>query len=191
MPGYGGSPGSIDADPLYADLFSGDCRLRSGASCIDAARSSLVPADTYDLDVDGDTSEPLPVDLGWMPRIVDVPGTIDTGVGFPCVDMGAYEFQPATSVDEAFADGGWPTRILSAAPNPMRATITVEYSTASEGATLEVFDVQGRLVASLSDAAAITRRCARARCAGLDCAEGRRWAEPWLCCRLSSDIGLR
>ena len=35
-------------------------------------------------------------DLDGNARFVDDPDTADTGIGFPCVDMGAYEFQPGS-----------------------------------------------------------------------------------------------
>ena len=51
----------------------------------------MIP-DAYDLDGDGNTSEPTPIDLDGLPRFVDVPGVPDTGAGTPpIVDMGAYE----------------------------------------------------------------------------------------------------
>jgi len=53
-----------------------------------------VPADTADLDGDGNTTERTPYDLDGKPRFVDDLFTPDTGVpGSPVVDMGAYEFQ--------------------------------------------------------------------------------------------------
>jgi hypothetical protein len=57
-----------------------------------------VPADTADLDGDGDTTEPLPLDLGGYPRFLDDSATPDcpwapsTCGTPPIVDMGAYEF---------------------------------------------------------------------------------------------------
>jgi hypothetical protein len=54
-----------------------------------------LPADTWDLDDDGDTTEPLPIDIDGDPRFIDDPATADTGNGTaPIVDMGAYEFFP-------------------------------------------------------------------------------------------------
>ncbi|MFG0251897.1 MAG: hypothetical protein ACF8NJ_03380 [Phycisphaerales bacterium JB038] len=98
--GYGGT-GNINADPSFVNAIGpdgvwgtldDDVRLAAGSPCIDAADCTALPADAYDLDGDGDTTEPLPVDLDGLPRVVDDPNTIDTGVGSPCVDMGAHEF---------------------------------------------------------------------------------------------------
>lgn len=101
-----GTDGNISADPLFvrpagpgpdgqwgtADDDYGNLRLRSGSPCIDAGDNAAVPADTLDLDGDGDTTEPMPFDLAGMPRFVDDPATPDTGAGIPpIVDMGAYE----------------------------------------------------------------------------------------------------
>jgi hypothetical protein len=97
-------PGNIDADPLFVDPDGPDddpntfednnCRLSAGSPCIDAADNEAVPADTFDMDGDGDTDELIPFDLDDNPRFVDDPDTDDTGNGMPpIVDMGAYEFQ--------------------------------------------------------------------------------------------------
>ncbi len=54
---------------------------------VDAGNNAAVPPDSYDLDGDGNTSEPLPLDLGGLPRVVD-----GDGDGTATVDMGAYEY---------------------------------------------------------------------------------------------------
>jgi len=92
--------GNIDGDPLFVDpngaddLFGtgdDDLRLADGSPAIDAADNSAVPADTCDLDGDGNTTEPLPYDLDGTDRLQDHI-TSDTGNGTaPVVDMGAYE----------------------------------------------------------------------------------------------------
>ena len=93
-------PGNIEVYPMFVDLDSGDFRLGAGSPCIDAGDNTMVITDVFDLDDDGDTEEPLPLDLADLPRFVDDPDTEDTGrCGDPCalpiVDMGAYEFQVA------------------------------------------------------------------------------------------------
>ncbi len=100
--GYAGI-GNIDADPLFVDpdglddilgTEDDDLRLSAGSPSIDAGDNDAVPADTFDLDGDGDTSEPLPYDLDGYARLNDDPATIDTGNGTPpLVDMGAYEYK--------------------------------------------------------------------------------------------------
>lgn len=94
---------STFADPLLRDAdgpddnintrADNDFRLAAGSPCIDAGDNSLVPADALDLDGDGDTNEPLPVDFDGRPRLLDDPFTPDSGVGSPpIVDIGAFEF---------------------------------------------------------------------------------------------------
>ncbi len=104
----GGWPGTgnIDADPLFVrdpdpgpdgnwdgvDDDYGDLRLACGSPCLDAGDNGAVPADTLDLDGDGNTTEPIPFDLAGNTRFADDPATVDTGAGSPpIVDMGAYE----------------------------------------------------------------------------------------------------
>jgi Viral BACON domain len=100
--------GCIDADPLFVDpdgpdddpltWHDNDYQLSPGSPCIDAGDNTAVSTDEFDLDGDGDTTEPIPFDLDGNPRFIDDPDTVDTGNGTPpIVDMGAYEFQ----VDQA------------------------------------------------------------------------------------------
>jgi|GEM_PF-4907036 len=73
-----------------------DYRLSGASPCIDAADSTAVPADTYDLDGDGDTTERIPLDHDGGDRFADRLGTPDTGPdpndpNLPVIDMGADE----------------------------------------------------------------------------------------------------
>jgi len=109
-----GGAGSLLTDPLFVrmpdpgvdgqwdgvDDDYGNLQLYGQSPCIDAGNNAAVPADTADLDADGDTSEPLPFDLGGRARFLDDPATADTGAGTPpIVDMGAYEFFPTAKAD--------------------------------------------------------------------------------------------
>jgi hypothetical protein len=96
--------GCIDSDPCFVDIDNPDPKLRNlrlklDSPCIDAGDNDSVPADTSDIDNDGNTVEPIPFDIGGLPRFIDEMCTIDTGnpgvAGPPVVDMGAYEFLPA------------------------------------------------------------------------------------------------
>ncbi len=118
--GYAGI-GNIDFDPLFVDpdgpdgdpntWEDNDLRLAGGSPCIDAADNTAVPPDTLDLDDDGDTTEPMPLDLDGAARFVDDPDTPDTGnpgPPGPIVDMGAYEFQGGPPPPRIYVDDDAP-----------------------------------------------------------------------------------
>ncbi|MEK6675499.1 MAG: hypothetical protein AABZ47_07585, partial [Planctomycetota bacterium] len=88
-------------DPHFADAGNGDYTLTSipisvGKNvCIDAGSHELIPADVLDVDGNGDTSEPVPLDLLRNARQLEDRSTIDTGTtvsGCRVADMGAHEF---------------------------------------------------------------------------------------------------
>ena len=91
-PGYwddNGTPGTF-WDDAWVD--NGDYHLQQGSPAVDAADNTAVPADSVDLDNDLNTTERTPLDLDGLPRFIDDPLVVDTGVGVPTVDMGAYEY---------------------------------------------------------------------------------------------------
>lgn len=109
--GWAGT-GNIDANPLFVDpdgpdddpntWEDNDYRLAARSPCIDAGDNDAVPADMLDLDGDGDSNEPMPVDLDGRLRIADLLSAPDTGNppgGGPFVDMGAYEAQCQGDLD--------------------------------------------------------------------------------------------
>ncbi|MHC4128726.1 MAG: right-handed parallel beta-helix repeat-containing protein [Planctomycetota bacterium] len=110
-----GGLGNISDDPLFVDADGpddvtgtgdDDLRLLSGSPCTDAAENAAVPADSADLDDDGDVLEPVPVDLGGRQRFVDDPDVVDTGAGDPpVVDLGAYEFPADQCPADVDGDG--------------------------------------------------------------------------------------
>lgn len=86
--GFAG-PGNIDSDPRFVrsghfgiegQWIDGDYHLSSSSPCINRADRTLLDLDTMDLDKDGNTSEPVPVDLDGVNR-----------VRASQLDMGAYE----------------------------------------------------------------------------------------------------
>ncbi len=146
--------GVEDADPLFvrppspgpdgawgtADDDYGDLRLREGSPAVDAGLASLLPADRWDLDGDGDTEEPIPIDLDGRLRVQGM-----------APDLGAYESAFAVGAEDEPAPITEPA--LSVSPNPGRGVVTVRYRLAGAGAVrLAVFDVLGREVALLADA---------------------------------------
>ncbi|MBI4718956.1 MAG: S8 family serine peptidase [Planctomycetes bacterium] len=92
-----GVPGM--ADPDGADNVYGtpddDVRLTPTSQCIDYGDNAALPADTADLDGDGDVAEPTPLDLLGSNRRIDHPGLPDVGAppgDAPYVDLGIAEF---------------------------------------------------------------------------------------------------
>lgn len=85
----------LDTDPLFIDADGPDdvpgngddeLGLAPNSPCLDAGSAADLPADSADLDEDGSTLEPLPVDLAGAPRTLD-----GNGDAVAEVDMGALE----------------------------------------------------------------------------------------------------
>ena len=142
----------INADPLFvhppdpgpdemwgtADDDYGDLRLQTSSPAIDFGLTEFLPPDAYDLDADGDTDEPLPVDLAGEPRVVG-----------ETVDLGAYEWQFPVAAESDVAVSAF---TLDAYPNPTRGPVTVSLRLdRSQWAEVVLFDVLGREVAVLHD----------------------------------------
>jgi hypothetical protein len=94
--------GNLDVDPQFADpdgpdnnpltLFDNDYRPSAGSPVNDAGDNALVPPDVHDIDGDGNTSEPTPLDLDFKRRFVEDLLAPNVGGGTPpIVDMGGYE----------------------------------------------------------------------------------------------------
>jgi len=76
---FGDDPRFVDPDGLD-DKFGtedDDLRLRPNSPCINAGDNSALPADSSDLDGDGDTQELVPFDIEGKSRVLD--GTVDIG----------------------------------------------------------------------------------------------------------------
>ncbi|UCC30343.1 MAG: right-handed parallel beta-helix repeat-containing protein [Phycisphaerales bacterium] len=100
--------GNIDTAPLFVDpagldgipgTGDEDLSLLPRSPCIDAGDNTAVPADVHDMDGDGDTDEPIPVDVIGLLRFFDDPCVLDIGNPDPSepdlgiVDLGAFEYQ--------------------------------------------------------------------------------------------------
>jgi len=103
-----GGTGNTDLDPMFVDIDGpddipgnedDDLRLTSGSPCLDSGDGAALPADDHDLDLDGTTAEPLPVDLLGGPRVLD--GDDDSVF---VLDMGALE-KSFTAVESDLDNG--------------------------------------------------------------------------------------
>ena len=98
--------GNVAGSANFLNPAARDYRLGTGAPAIDAGSNLAIPADTYDIDRDGDTTEPWPIDLDGLARRDDAKSVPDTGLGkAPIVDMGAFEYYPdcnANGIEDAF-----------------------------------------------------------------------------------------
>jgi predicted outer membrane repeat protein len=72
--------GNIDADPLFRNTAAGNLHLLSYSPAVDVGNDALLPADSADLDGDGNTAEPIPHDIDGENRVL-----------YDTVDMGADE----------------------------------------------------------------------------------------------------
>jgi hypothetical protein len=76
--GWGAGTQMLTTHP-FVEPFSD--RLSMSSSCVNAGINSAVPADVFDRDRDGNSTEPTPADLAGLPRFVQN------------IDCGAYEKQ--------------------------------------------------------------------------------------------------
>ncbi len=139
---------NISEDPLFVDPVGGDFQLQADSPCIDAANNEALPADTGDLDDDGDVLEEIPFDFFDNVRRIDDGDTPDTGNGTaPIVDMGVHEFGDAwVSVPDV---AGFR---LSSFPNPFNPHTTIMFSLPEPSqVSLNIYDCGGRLVKVLLD----------------------------------------
>jgi len=150
--------GNLDADPFFVDADGpddvtgtedDDFHLLGASPAIDGGLNQGLLFDVFDLDVDGDTQERVPIDLAGNLRVHD------GGTGVLVVDMGVYEFgAPGVLVaaEEEPADLPASPVFLAAYPNPFREKATLRYALPSAGrVVLKVYDMLGREVATLID----------------------------------------
>jgi hypothetical protein len=132
-PGLDGEWGTEDDD--YGDLH-----LQEGSPAVDFGLAEFLPPDTFDLDGDGDTEEPLPIDLDGEPRVLGNE-----------VDLGAYE-SPFTVALEPGAGVPTVSDLAAAYPNPFRRITTLALDVVeAQDVTVELFDLLGRRVATVHD----------------------------------------
>ncbi|HTF88744.1 MAG TPA: right-handed parallel beta-helix repeat-containing protein, partial [Planctomycetota bacterium] len=84
------APDGADNNPLTVN--DNDYRLALGSPCLDAGENASVVPDWFDLDRDGNVTEPVPIDFDGSARFVEIPSAPNTGSGVsPLVDLGAWE----------------------------------------------------------------------------------------------------
>jgi hypothetical protein len=94
--------GNLDVDPWFSDpdgpdndpatVGDNDYRPLGGAPVNDAGDAALIARDLTDIDEDGVSDEPVPLDLDGTARRRDDPAAPDVGAGPPPqVDLGCYE----------------------------------------------------------------------------------------------------
>lgn len=111
--GFGGS-NNTGSNPQFRDLNGADnipgnedddLRLTVISPYVDAGDNSVVPADSLDIDNDGNIAEPLPLDVRERERFWDIAAAPDTGnptggpPGAGIVDIGAHELRPPVPAD--------------------------------------------------------------------------------------------
>jgi len=137
--GWSGT-GNIDADPLFVQPGTDNVRLSAGSPCVNAGSNAALPPDELDLDGDGNTSEPLPLDLDGMPRVQGA-----------TVDMGAYEGefdQQPPAAGESDLDQGEAVFLVptGGAVDPLEAAAVLVRNTAGpDDATVVVTEYESAL----------------------------------------------
>lgn len=125
--------GNLNENPLLLDPDSDDYRLTEDSPCINAGTTLFIIGEDTLLNLSEDDY------YGEAP------------------DMGAFEFNPedpdtVNSPEFTHADSPSDFKLISIFPNPFNSTTTIGYSLPKASPiSLQVFDVNGRLVATLVD----------------------------------------
>lgn len=130
-------------DPLLSEWTQFDnglwgYYLRAGSPALDAGTNDLLPADEFDLDGDGDTSEPVPLDLAGNPRIEG--GVVDIGA---CESSGLVNNLPWANAGGPYlvGEGGLVGLDGSASSDPEQidnTTLTYQWDLDYDGSTFDV-----------------------------------------------------
>jgi predicted outer membrane repeat protein len=82
MANFGANPQFVDANGPDNDLGTADdnVRLQSDSGCVNSGNTSALPADSFDIDDDGDTMEAIPLDAEFSNRVAG-----------SAIDIGAFE----------------------------------------------------------------------------------------------------
>ncbi|MDT5123532.1 MAG: hypothetical protein QOC96_3014, partial [Acidobacteriota bacterium] len=110
-----------------------------GSPAINAGDPANLPPDTFDLNNNGNTAEPLPVDQRGLPRVVNSKfdiGSVEVQAGVP--DHLAFSVQPSNTNAGAIITPAVKVQILDAGNNPTTSTasITLAIGNNPSGGTL-------------------------------------------------------
>lgn len=97
--------GNIDDDPCFVDRVGGNFRIRGGSPAMNAGSDALLSTDQFDLDADGNVTEPVSPDLDFGIRDIIT------------VDMGAYEVCRADYNGDGFVNSADMLEFLNAHSN--------------------------------------------------------------------------
>ncbi|MCU0755545.1 MAG: GEVED domain-containing protein, partial [Xanthomonadales bacterium] len=152
----GGQFGALNVDPLFITPITasatpstaGNFAVQNDSPAIDAGANANVPADTFDVDGDSNTSEDAP-DRAGNPRRYNDTGVTDTGSGTPpIVDLGAFEKQ--TNSANPCSAVTFPYTL----PDNLPATLIQAIECANANGTADVINLNGQtvtLTASFAD----------------------------------------
>ena len=111
--------GNVFTNPFFVDASTLDgpddtfataddgLRVLVGSPALDAGDDTLLPADAQDLDDDGDTTEPLPLDVVGATRVQD--GTVDLGAYEGGVDLALTFYVDGSGGDDLHDGRTWDT----------------------------------------------------------------------------------
>ena len=118
----------------------GDLRVLPNSPLIDAGDNTALPTDEFDIDGDGDTTEPLPYDANGASRVAN--GTVDRGAfESPVIEYGSILYVDA----DASADGdgtSW-ERPLCELHTALRVAESLRTDNSSEGSIEEIWIAEG------------------------------------------------
>ncbi len=127
---FSGDPKFVDPVLLTPPPYLGDWRSQADSDAVDAGNNTHMYADRFDLDSDGNTTEPVSRDMDLMRRVVN--GT---------VDLGPYEVQDTTA----------PTGAIAISNNATYATNPVVTLTLSASDNLSAPAIIDMLVSNYAD----------------------------------------
>jgi predicted outer membrane repeat protein len=129
--GYALGTNITNSDPLFVNAATGDLRVSAGSPAINSGINTFLGNDIYDIDLDGNTTEQVDIDLGGTLRIQTA-----------TIDLGAYEFGNLVETEEIVE-----TVASKVYPNPFSSgtNLTIERSS-DELVQVLVFNAMGQTI---------------------------------------------